>query len=352
MSRLRWPDSTNSVSDVPGTIHKCPTIARWQIEAGAVGITLAKVGEAEVFADTGVADIRLAYPVPPTAARRLLALMDRTRMSIVVDHPDVAARWSEAMVDAGRQLDVLVKVDVGFHRCGIDPRGPDAVGFVAGVANLPGLCLRGLLSHAGQSYGAASTAEIAGMARDEAAMLTELAAAVRTHGIDIEEVSVGSTPTARFSLDAVGVTELRPGNYVFFDLMQVRLGSASVDDCALTVLTTVVSAPAPDRVILDAGSKTLTSDPLRGPDDTPGYGAVCTDMTATALETTLHVERLSEEHAVVRIGAGGTAPQPGDRVRIVPNHACVVANLTDTLRLTDGDTVVDTLAVAARGKNS
>src|SRR3954469_10341472 len=139
--------------------HKSPVVARWQLDAGAVGIACAKIGEAEVFVDAGIIDIRLPYPVNPINAPRLLALMDRAAISIIVDHLDVARGWSEAMQRAGRTLDVLVKVDVGFHRCGIDPAA-DALAFVQAIASLPGLKLRGLLSHAGHAYHAPSESDL------------------------------------------------------------------------------------------------------------------------------------------------------------------------------------------------
>src|SRR5689334_24326058 len=137
--------------------HKSPRVASWQIERGAVGICCAKVGEAEVFADAGIRDIRLPYPVNPANADRVLALMDRATISIIVDHLDVARGWSDAMRRAGRTLDVLIKVDVGFHRCGIDP-DDEPLAFVRAVASMPGLRLRGLLSHAGHAYAGGSDA--------------------------------------------------------------------------------------------------------------------------------------------------------------------------------------------------
>src|SRR5438477_7600548 len=147
--------------------HKSPLVARWQIERGAVGICCAKLGEAQVFADAGIHDIRLPYPVNPSNAPRVIALMDRASISIIVDHPDVARGWSDAMTRAGRTLDVLIKVDVGFHRCGIDPAG-DALGFIQTIASLPAIRLRGLLSHAGHGYHAGSEEELAAVARREA----------------------------------------------------------------------------------------------------------------------------------------------------------------------------------------
>ena len=332
--------------------HKSPIVAKWQIERGAVGVCCAKVGEAEVFVDAGIGDVRLPYPVNPFNAPRLIALLDRASISIIVDHLEVARAWSDAMRRAGRTLDVLVKVDVGFHRCGIDPAN-DALGFIQAIDSLPGLRLRGLLSHAGHGYHAASEDELCAVAREEAGILNELRDSANRAGIALDEVSVGATPTLRFSARERGITELRPGNYVYFDRTQVALGAASLEDCALTVVATVVSAPAPNRIILDCGSKTLTNDQARGISKASGYGAVLRgDGNALReVDETLTIERLSEEHATVRV-AGRTHLTPGDRVRVVPNHSCTVSNLVDVVRLVDGDEVIDNIPVSARGRNT
>ena len=329
--------------------HKSPLVAKWQIERGAVGVCCAKVGEAEVFVAEGIGNIRLPYPVNPANAPRLLALMDRAAISIIVDHLDVARGWSDAMRRAGRTLDVLIKVDVGFHRCGIDPNG-DALGFIQAIASMPGLRLRGLLSHAGHGYHAASEQELCEVAQREAETLTALREQAKGSGIALEELSVGATPTLRFSARQRGLTELRPGNYVYFDRTQVALGAATLDDCALTVLATVVSKH-PGRIILDCGSKTLTNDQARGISPSPGFGAVLTGdgESPRQIDESLSIERLSEEHATVGV-AGGTSLEPGDRVRVVPNHSCVVSNLVDVVRLVDGDRVIDTIPIAARGR--
>jgi D-serine deaminase-like pyridoxal phosphate-dependent protein len=329
--------------------HKSPVIARWQIERGAVGVCCAKVGEAEAFVAAGIDNIRLPYPVNPSNARRLLALMDRAQISIIVDHPDVARGWSDSMQRAGRTLDVLVKVDVGFHRCGIDPGG-DALGFLQAIAAMPGLRLRGLLSHAGHGYHASSEQELCDVAQREAETLTSLRDRSVTSGVPLEEISVGATPTLRFSARQRGLTELRPGNYVYFDRTQVALGAASLEDCALTVIATVVSKHT-GRIILDCGSKTLTNDQARGITPAAGYGAVLIGdgESPRAIDESLSIERLSEEHATVRV-TGGTTLEPGDRVRVVPNHSCVVSNLVDAVLLVEGARVIDTLPVAARGR--
>lgn len=331
--------------------HKSPVIARWQLEAGAAGISCAKLAEAEVFADAGITDIRLPYPVNPANAARVLALLDRrVALSIIVDDLDVARGWSRAMTDSGAMLDVLVKVDVGFHRCGIDPDSPRALEIVTGVAALKGLRLRGLLSHAGHSYAAASTDELAAIADREIRILRELAARAGEAGVRIPEISVGSTPSARFISRQQGATEMRPGNYVFFDRTQVGLGATALDGCALHVIAAVVSRPAANRVIVDAGSKTLTSDAARGFGALTGHGLVFPDLeTRTPMESIV-IERVSEEHAVARVPPD-CALAVGDRVRILPNHACTATNLADTLVLVEGLQVLDRIPVAARGKN-
>ncbi|MDQ3070644.1 MAG: alanine racemase [Acidobacteriota bacterium] len=330
--------------------HKLPEVARMQIARGAAGICCAKPSEALVFAAAGIEDIRIPYPVHPSKQHDILALMDLCRLSIIVDDAEVLSEWARVMGKAGRTLRVLVKVDVGFHRCGVDPVSPDALHLIALAAVLPGIELLGLLSHAGHGYHAASESALALIAEEEVNALTRLAARGREKSVALSEISIGSTPTARFSLTYAGPTELRPGNYVYFDRTQVGLGAAGIDDCALTVLSTVVSAHA-DRIILDAGSKTLTNDGARGFSALPGYGALSPSPdSAIRPHEGFTIERLSEEHATVRVGPGAPALRIGDRVRILPNHSCVVSNLVDHVHMADGDQVTDRLPVAARGR--
>lgn len=343
--------------------HKSPAIAQWQIDRGAVGICCAKLGEAEVFADAGITNIRVPYPINPSNADRVVALLNRTQLSFIVDHPGVARQWSEAMMLRGTQADVLVKIDVGFHRCGIDPDDRETLNLIRGIAALPGLRVKGLLSHAGQAYHAHSEDGLRKMAEAEAQTMRDLAERCRKAGIPVEEVSAGATPPARFSLQQKGFTEYRPGNYVYFDRTQVALGAATFDDCALTVLATVVSKPAKNRIVLDSGSKTLTNDGARGFAPADGYGVVLrlpgsrnqaggeVLSGGLAIDGDLLIERLSEEHATVRVLSGSTDLEPGDRVRIIPNHSCVVSNLVDQAWLVDGN-AVEPLAILARGKST
>lgn len=329
--------------------HKSPKIARWQIDAGAVGVCCAKVGEAEVFAEAGIEDVRLPYPTNPVNAARVLALQDRIRLSTVVDNVDVARQWSDVMTAAGRRLDVLVKVDVGFHRCGVNPDADGALEAIKTIARFPGLRFLGLLSHAGHGYHADSADALARIAAREIEILSGLAGGLRDAGIEVPEISVGATPTARFVASQRGVTEMRPGNYVFFDRTQVGLGSATLEQCSLGIVATVVSRPDSARVVFDAGSKTLSSDALRGLGSAVGYGFVYANLEARTPDPSIVIERLSEEHSVAKV-TPDCKLKPGDRVHILPNHACVVANLAEELLLVDGPAIVDRIPVAARGK--
>jgi D-serine deaminase-like pyridoxal phosphate-dependent protein len=318
--------------------HKCPEIGRLQLAAGAVGLSLAKVGEVEVFVDAGFDDLFLAYPtVGEDKARRLLALTDRARLAAGVDSVEGARTVAAPFRAAGRVLDVLLKVDVGFGRVGVVPERVREV--AQGVADLRSLRLRGIFTHAGHGYLAETPAAVAEIARLEGETLAQTAADLRAAGLPIDEVSVGSTPTAAGAMAVAGVTECRPGNYVFHDASQVALGTCGLEDCALTVAATVVSVPAPDRVVVDAGSKTLSSDPLRPRPG--GYGWI--------LGRKSRIQKLSEEHGVIAVEPGESF-RVGERVVILPNHACVVANLHDHLVGVSGGRVEAVLRVAARGR--
>jgi D-serine deaminase-like pyridoxal phosphate-dependent protein len=320
--------------------HKCLEIGRLQLAAGAAGACVAKVGEAEVFVEAGFDDLFIAYPiVGGDKGRRLLALADRARLAVGADSLEGARSLATPFREAGRRLDVLLKVDVGYGRVGVRPRQVLAV--ARAVAKTPGLRLRGVFTHAGHAYGARTRREVERIARLEGESLARTAVRLRRAGLPIEEVSIGSTPTAALAMRVPGVTECRPGNYVFHDGTQVALGTCAVEDCALTVLATVVSVPAADRAVVDAGSKTLSSDPLRPRPG--GYGRVLGRRGA--------LQKLSEEHGVVSVPRGESY-RVGERVRLLPNHACVVANLHDRLIGVSGNRVEALLPVAARGRVS
>ncbi len=317
--------------------HKVPEIGWMQMRAGATGLSLAKTSEAEVFAKHGFQDLFVAYPVvSPSKADRLVALSRRVRLCVGVDSLEGAVVLGTAAARSGATLSVSLKVDSGFHRVGVAPK--DAVSVGTRMAAVKGISLTSVFTHAGQAYHRANPAEIERDNRDEAATVAEAAEGLRKAGVAIETVSVGSTPTSRFGFAHKGITEARPGNYVYLDRTQVGLGTCGIDECAMSILATVVSHGAPDRVALDAGSKTLSSDGLRPTAD--GFGLI--------LGTKSRVARLSEEHGVVLVEPGDTF-KVGERVRVLPNHACVVSNLHDRVYGVRGETVEVVFEVAARG---
>lgn len=318
--------------------HKVPEIGRMQLAAGAAGLSLAKVGEAEVFVDAGFDDIFLAYPVVGAdKARRLLALADRARLAIGADSEEGVRAVASAFHAAGRSIDVLLKVDSGFRRVGVEPEAaPETARRLAGV---PGVNLRGVFTHAGHAYLASTPEGVSAVGRSEGETLAAVAQAARRGGVPVEEVSVGSTPSAPHAMAVPGVTECRPGNYVYHDASQLSLGVCAEGDCALTVVATVVSAPSGDRAVIDAGSKTLSSDALR---PTPGGHGFLVGYRS-------RIARLSEEHGVIAVEPGERF-RVGERVFVLPNHACVVSNLHDVVYGVRGGRVEAEWRVAARGK--
>ncbi|QXD17252.1 alanine racemase [Rhodocaloribacter litoris] len=345
--------------------HKSVALARRQAALGARGLTVAKPGEAEVFVGAGFDDVRLAYTVVGEEKHaRLLRLMERARISFCVDTLDGARAASAFYAAHGRRAEVLVEVDVGYGRCGVRWDHPESIRFVREVAALPGLRLAGLLTHAGHAYHGPRENETAEDAlrrvgAEERDRMLAFAAALHEAGIPgvtpgTFELSIGSTPSLRFFENRTHagfrITEIRPGNYVFHDAIQVGLGVAGLDACALTVLTTVVSkhrdATGQDRLYLDAGKKVFTSDVGY---HTLGYGIPL--YNARTMDPLPHarITGLSEEHAWVRVPGGATL-RVGDRLRVIPNHACVVVNTQPLLYLVDGEDVLATWAVDAQGQ--
>ncbi len=318
--------------------HKLPQVGRMQLAAGAVGLSLAKTGEAEVFAEAGFTDIFLAYPiVGADKAKRLLELSDRVNLSVGTDSVEGARTLSEIFASAGRKLRFVLKIDCGLHRVGVLP--DRALAMALQIGELPGVELTGVFTHAGQAYHAETREAVAAIGRHEGETVARVAEELRQAGLPIREVSVGSTPTAPHAMRIAGVTECRPGNYVYNDASQVNLGVCALEDCAMTVLATVVSVPAPERAVLDAGSKTLSSDGLRP--SPGGHGFV--------LGKKSRIARLSEEHGVVDVVAGDSF-RVGERVSVLPNHTCVVSNLHDRVYAVRKGRVEEVWTVAARGR--
>jgi len=358
-------DVNNAVLRPHVKTHKSVTLARRQRDRGAIGLTVATVTEAETFVDAGFEDVRLAYPTTGRDKHeRLQALRDRATISFTVDTVAGAEQAARVYAEMGEPVDVLMEVDVGHGRCGVPwSEEKRAVTVARRIVELSGLRLAGIITHAGQAYDGPSDGEseeeaLRRVARHERDRMLSVASALAEAGVpgvvpgDFA-VSVGSTPSmAAFENaehDGFRVTEIRPGNYVMHDAIQVGLGAASLDDCALTVLTTVISTQKkPDgtpRVFVDAGKKVFTTDTGYGTD---GYGVPLADADSMTPHPSLWVDHLSEEHGWL---TGDTEPNlsVGDRLRIVPNHACVTVNNHEVLHVVDGNQIVDTWTVDARG---
>ncbi len=319
--------------------HKCPTIARRQLEAGAVGITCAKIGEAEVMAAAGLNEILIANEIiGEQKFKRLLALARKVKLCVAVDSVFGASSLNAALAEADQTLDVVIEINSGQNRCGVLPGDP-ALELAKEIAQFPQVRLRGLMTHGGHSYHGASKEEIEEIGTQEGAVMVKTAEFLRQNGIEVETVSVGSTPTARSCGSVKGVTEIRPGTYAFNDLTQTTLFAATVEECALSVLATVTSRPAPDRVVVDAGKKALTSDPFGRSGADGGYGLI--------LDRETHIARLSEEHGVIDTDAPF---EIGEKVRIIPNHVCVVVNMFDEMYGIRDGVVERTFEIAGRGK--
>jgi D-serine deaminase-like pyridoxal phosphate-dependent protein len=319
--------------------HKTPQIALRQISHGARGITCAKLGEAEVMIEAGVEDVLMAYPVvTEIKINRLLALMERARMIVALDSLDAAEALSAAMSRNDRSLDVYVEVNTGQDRAG-QIAGDDAVKLALDIARMPGLDVIGIMTHEGQTHTLAAD-KIAEGAREAGEKLVATAAAIRRAGLPITEVSVGSTPSSMYTPSVGGITEMRPGTYVFRDTTGFLYGLYGPDRCAARVLATVVSHPAKDRMIVDAGSKTLALDKSHGH---PGHGYIIGHPGSI-------IDRLSEEHGVVIIPEDDPGFTIGQRVEIIPNHICPSVNLLDELNILRDGQVIDVWPIAGRGK--
>ncbi len=345
--------------------HKSVALANEQRNRGAEGLTVATVHEAETFIDAGFDDVRVAYPVTGrNKHERLRALRADSKISFTVDTVAGADQASAVYAEADIPVDVLIEVDVGHGRCGVHwADDAAAVTLARRIASLPGLTLTGILTHAGQAYSGPSNGETEADALRRASrqerdrMLSVASALAEADGVNVTpddfEISVGSTPSmAAFTnatRDGFRVTEIRPGNYVMHDAMQVALGAATLGDCALTVRTTVVSTQQkPDgtaHAFVDAGKKVFTTDTGYGTD---GHGIALADAAQMRPHPNLHVDHLSEEHGWLTM-TGDADLTVGDRLRIVPNHACVTVATQDTLHVVDGPSVVDRWSVDARG---
>jgi len=320
--------------------HKTPEVARRQLDHGALGLTVAKVGEAEVMAAAGLDDILIAYPILGADKLRRLVELARTRRIIVaLDSLDSAQEISSAAAQQGRTVGVLVEFDAGFHRCGLQS-GPATVEMAHRIAKMPGLAFRGLMTYFGNVWG--SKEERRAEAEAVAGKVKQTLEAFRDSGLKVEILSGGSTPSAEFSHLVPGLTEIRPGTYVYNDLNTLYQGACRIEDCAARVVTTVVSTAVPGRAIIDSGSKTLSSD-LLGSGAKTGYGYIVEAPDAPLI-------KLNEEHGHLDIARSTHKFHVGEVLTVIPNHVCTCVNMHDEVFTLRNGEVVGSWREAARGK--
>jgi len=371
LRRMQDKADANNVTLRPHTkTHKSVALAKRQLALGAGGLTVAKVGEAEVFMHHGMADVRIAYNViGEEKYERVLALMDKGRVSFCVDTIEGAKDVSAFFNARGKQAEVLLEVDCGYGRCGVRWDQERSVAFAQLVSDLPGLKLTGILTHAGNSYagpklpGETLDESLKRVSAEERDRMIEFAIMLHNAGIPEAqpntngggfEISIGSTPSMKHFENAVHngftITEIRPGNYPFNDAIQEALTVAKLADCALTVYATVASkqrnSDGSERLFLDAGRKVFTSDQGY---QTNGFGIIMYNTKAMHALPHASMTGLSEEHGWVKV-PGASTLEVGNTVRVIPNHACVVVNNLDKFYLVDGEKVLETISVDARGR--
>ncbi len=323
--------------------HKCVEAALLSVEGHFGGITVSTLAEARAFGAAGFADITYAVPLAPAKAAAAVALgAEVGRLALLVDSDEAADAVAHAGRSAARDVPVYLKLDCGYHRAGVAPDGAVGPRLARRLADARGIEFRGVLAHGGHAYYAAGREAIAVVAAAERDVTVGFAERLRAEGLDVPEVSIGSTPTMAVIDDLSGITEVRPGNYVFFDRYQSAIDSCAPEDCALSVIVTVIGAyPARGTAIVDGGATAFSKDAgathVSGWDG--GYGAVL-DAESGA-DTGLTLASLSQEHGELRGDAAALASlRVGRRLRIVPNHSCLTAALFERFHVARGGDVV------------
>lgn len=320
--------------------HKIPELARKQIESGASGITVAKLDEAEVMIGAGLDDLLIAYPIiGPLKTRRLADLAQRARITVSLDSEAAAQGISAAVSERQTNVNILVELDVGFGRCGVSNE-TEALRLAQTVSSLSGLNFEGLMFFPG--HFSVDPDERKTLRAQVNELLDRCLETFARADIQLNTISGGSTPS-RYESDLFhGMNETRPGTYIFNDRNTVGVSAAGVDECALSVLVTVVSTSVSGHAAVDGGSKTFSSDRYQA-EDGRGFGLVKNDRA-------VEIERFSEEHGHLNIARSEHRYRVGDRLAIIPNHVCSTVNLHDEIYGVRGDQVETVWRVAGRGK--
>jgi D-serine deaminase-like pyridoxal phosphate-dependent protein len=314
--------------------HKSPLLARKQIKAGAIGMTCAKVGEAEILVDAGIESILIANEIiDPVKIGRVAQLALKSQLIVAVDQADNLRMLSQAAQKTGSVIHVVVEIDVGMKRCGVQP-GEAALSLARLASQLPGLHFSGVLGYEGQAVLISDREKRSRAARQAMQLLVETANLIRQAGLPVEIVSAGGTGTYDLTGIFPGITEVEAGSYLFMDTSYRRLGLPF--RCALTLLATIISMPSTHRAIIDAGMKVLSTD---------------NGLPEVIARTGLKLTALHEEHGILEVDPTRTQLQVGERVELIPNHVCTTVNLHDRYYALRDDRLEVIWPITGRGKS-
>ena len=331
--------------------HKCIDIAKMQMEFGASGITASKADEAIVFIKAGIKDVLIAYPlVDIQKIQKCIAnaVESSCTLGFIVDSHDGMDILEKACSQYNYRCEVYLKIDVGLHRCGLEQGDPEILALADRIKDNKNLHLQGILSHAGHSYRAENLSQLEQIAKKEIEIVLKVKNDLEKNGNSNIKISIGATPTLLVGIDIHEIDEIRPGNYVFLDRTSLSLGLITKDQVSLTIIATVVSKND-DYVIIDAGSKVLSSDKgAHGTNRLESYGRIYPEHYFLNDEYLHELILLSEEHGFIKRDSYDF--KIGEKVRIIPNHSCAVANLTDSYIVTRENKVISSWMVHARGK--
>lgn len=326
--------------------HKCIEIAKEQVKFGAKGITVSTFYEAAKFADAGFTDILWALPIIPIYIDDVLNLSEKITFRVLIDSLEVFEVLETKCLKRGIKLNVWLELDCGQHRSGVNPNSKSAEELATILAESKYLIFDGILTHAGHSYSAKTRDEIINISEQERIVMLEFVDRMKKKNLDIPAVSIGSTPTISVAEHLDGVTEIRPGNYVFYDYTQVLLGNCGIDDCALTLLSSVIShQPEAGYFIIDSGALSLSKD--MGPvhlQNYSGFGVIIQDYNLKNIHPHLKIQSLTQEHGKViadRIDTIKEKYRIGEKVRILENHSCLTAPMFDEYNVVSDDEIVE-----------
>lgn len=325
--------------------HKCIEIGEMQIKNGACGITVSTLDEAAIFADAGFNDITYAVPMSSNKIEAALDIASKVNLRLLLENNDILSDLEFALRKREMTIEILLKVHCGYHRTGVDPRNPSSIKLASKIDNSKFLDFKGILTHAGHSYDATSIEQIKEVAIQEQKVMIDFSEKLEKENSELkpEVVSIGSTPTIELTDRFMeGITEIRPGSYVFHDYTQIMLGCCKISDCALTTYSKIIGKYE-NYLVTDAGATALSKD--LGPthlEATTSFGKIYSNYDRQELDPNLHIYSLSQEHGKVKFLNPSDARKlrVNDSLRILPNHSCLTANLHDCYYIVENDRVI------------